>query len=334
MRVGMVYDLRDDYLAEGWPEDLTAEFDRADTIDSLESAIRSLGHETDRVGRATALMARLLAGHRWDIVFSISEGVAGFGRESLVPALLDHFGVPYVFSDPLVCALTLHKGAAKRVMRDAGVPTADFTVLERAEEACAVRLPFPLFAKPVAEGSSKGVELRSKATSHAELESVCTHLIERFRQPALVEVFLPGREFTVGVVGTGADARAVGVLEVSLMAGAEPEIYSYNNKEEWEGKVSYTLARGPVAKDAESVALAAWRALGCRDGGRVDVRADAAGRLNVLEINPLPGLSPRRSDLPIMCRLGGMSFERLIGAIMDSACRRAGAFPTGAPCAR
>jgi D-alanine-D-alanine ligase len=334
MRVGLVYDLRDDYLAEGWPEDLTAEFDRADTIDALEGAIRALGHEVDRVGRATALMERLLRGDRWDVVFSISEGVAGFGRESLVPALLDHFGVPYVFSDPLVCAMTLHKGAAKHVMRDHGVPTPDFVVLERAEDARSVRLPFPLFAKPVAEGSSKGVELRSKAKSHAELESACASLIERFRQPAIVETFLPGREFTVGVVGTGAEATAVGVMEVALTASAEPEIYSYTNKEEWEGRVEYTLAGGAIAREAEAVALAAWRALGCRDGGRVDVRADASGRLNVLEINPLPGLSPKRSDLPIMCRLGGMPFEELIGRIMASALRRTAPRQAGAPCAR
>lgn len=337
MRVGLTYDLREDSLAEaghGLSEREVAEFDRADTIEALEGAIRAAGFETERIGSASRLMERLVRGDRWDLVFNIAESRRGFGRESLVPAVLEHHAIPYTFSDPLTCAVTLHKGTAKRILRDCSIPTPEFAVVASAEDIHTVRLPYPLFAKPVAEGSSKGVEARSRARNPAELERVCMELIERYRQPALVEVFLPGREFTVGVLGTGSMARVAAVMEVSLREGAEAEIYTYANKEECETRVRYSLATGAIAEEAERLALETWRALGCRDGGRVDVRADGAGRLLVLEVNPLPGLHPEHSDLPIMVGLAGGSYESLIGEILRSAMERV---ETGsgkrAPCA-
>ena len=163
-----------------------------------------------------ALAARLVAGERWDLVFNIAEGVAGFGRESQVPALLEAYAIPYTFSDPLVCALTLHKGMAKHVARGYGVPTPDFALVTTPADAAAVTLPFPLFVKPVAEGTSKGVTARSLVTSRAALLDVCAELLAEYREPVLVEEFLSGREFTVGILGTGADARALATLEVVL----------------------------------------------------------------------------------------------------------------------
>lgn len=322
MKVGLTYDLRDDYLAEGYPPDQVAEFDRADTIDALEAAIRAAGHETERIGSGFRLVERLAQGHRWDMVFNIAEGLRGYGRESMVPALLDAYDIPYTFSDPLVCALTLHKGMAKRALRDAGIPTPANAIVERLEDISSVNLPYPLFAKPVAEGSSKGVASTSRVTTAAELDRECRHLLERYRQPVLVETFLPGKEFTVGVLGTGPEARVAAVLEVTLLAGADPDIYTYDNKEECETKVRYSLATGPLADEARELALATWRTLGCRDAGRVDVRADASGRLNVMEVNALPGLHPEHSDLPIMCSLAGISYDALIAGILESACRR------------
>jgi D-alanine-D-alanine ligase len=332
MRIGLTYDLRDDYLAEGWPLDQAAEFDRADTVDAIEAAIRAAGHTTERIGHARALMARLLRGERWGLVFNFAEGTHGYGRESLVPALLDAFEIPYTFSDPLVCAVTLHKATAKRILRDHGVPTPDFALVERAQDAAGVDLPFPLFAKPVAEGSSKGVTTRSRANNRADLLAVCRDLIERYNQPALVETYLPGREFTVGVLGTGPRARAVGALEVVLREGADPGDYTLTNKEECESLVTYHVEPGPIGREACDLALRAWRALGCRDGGRVDVRADAAGRLQVIELNPLPGLHPQHSDLPIMCGLVGVSHDALIAAVLGSAMERLRT-PEPAPCA-
>ncbi len=324
MRVGLTYDLREQYLAEGYGLEETAEFDRPDTIDAIERVLVRLGFAVDRIGHVRQLAARLVAGDRWDLVFNIAEGLDGIGREAQVPALLDAWRIPYVFSDPLVMALTLHKGMAKRVVRDQGVPTAPFAVVEQPADVAAVDLPFPLFAKPVAEGTGKGVTPASKVTSVSGLRKVCRQLLQQFRQPVLVETFLPGREFTVGITGTGARARHVAVMEVVLTDQAEADVYSYVNKEECESRVVYRLVDDPEARAAAEVALAAWRALGCRDGGRIDIRSDAAGRPHFLEVNPLAGLHPEHSDLPIMCGLAGISYDDLIGRIVDSALARIG----------
>jgi D-alanine-D-alanine ligase len=324
MRVGLTYDLREQYLAEGYGLEETAEFDRPDTIDAIERALAKLGFETDRIGHVRQLAARLVAGDRWDMVFNIAEGLHGIGREAQVPALLDAYRIPYVFSDPLVMALTLHKGMAKHVVRDRGVPTAPFAVIETPADLATVDLPFPLFAKPVAEGTGKGVTPASKVNNAAALRKVTRQLLQQFRQPVLVETFLPGREFTVGITGTGAQARAVAVMEVVLTANAEAEVYSFVNKEECVDRVVYHLADDAEARAAAEVALAAWRALGCRDGGRIDIRSDAAGRPHFLEVNPLAGLHPEHSDLPIMCRLAGIAFDDLIGRIVQSALARVG----------
>lgn len=322
--VGLTYDLRDDYLAAGCGELETAEFDRPDTIDAIERTLQSLGLRTDRIGNAMALTRRLVAGDRWDLVFNICEGMHGIGREAQVPAILDLYQIPYVFSDPLVLALTLHKGMTNRVVRDLGIPTADLAVVADEDDLAAVDLPFPLFAKPVAEGTGKGVTAASRATDRAELEAVVRHVWNEFRQPALVETFLPGREFTVGIVGTGRNARPVGVMEIHLRPEAEAQVYSYMNKENCEELVDYAIAHDATAREAAAVALAAWRGLGCRDGGRIDVRCDARGRPCFIEVNPLAGLHPEHSDLPIICNLQGIAYRDLIGWIMESALERLG----------
>jgi D-alanine-D-alanine ligase len=185
-----------------------------------------------------------------------------------------------------------------------------------------VDLPFPLFAKPVAEGSSKGIFGTSRIKTTAELRSVCTDLLARYRQPVLVETFLPGREFTVGLVGTDEKARAIAALEVNLLPGGDEGVYSYGNKENWRKVVRYSLAEGRIADDACSLALKAWRGIGGRDGGRVDIRAAADGTLNFIEVNVLPGLKPGHSDLPILADLAGVAYPDLIRQILESALER------------
>jgi D-alanine-D-alanine ligase len=324
MRIGITYDLRDDYIAEGYTEEETAEFDHPLTIAAIDNALQSLGYETDRIGHIRALARRLVAGDRWDLVFNIAEGLRGFGREAQVPALLDAWEIPYTFSDPLVLSLTLHKGMTKRVIRDLGIPTPDFAVVETPGEIAAVALPFPLFAKPIAEGTGKGVTAASKIADPRELDRVCRELLAVFQQPVLVETFLPGREFTVGIIGTGAEASVPAVMEVHLTEKAEKEVYSYANKEDWHGRIEYRLADDAMARAAAETALSAWRGLGCRDGGRIDLRADAKGAPSFIEVNPLAGLRPEHSDLPILCELAGMPYRELIAGIMRSALKRIG----------
>lgn len=322
MKIGMTYDLRDAYLAMGYGEEETAEFDRGSTIDSIEAELQALGHQTDRIGHVRELAARLVAGDRWDLVFNIAEGLHGIGREAQVPALLDAYEIPYTFSDPLVSALTLHKGMTKSVLRDLDIPTTDFALVEGPDDLSKVNFGFPVFAKPVAEGTAKGIDGASKIRTRAELARRCRHIVDTYHQAAIVEPFLPGREFTTSVVGTGAKARVVGTLEIELRADAEPDAYTYVNKEKCEDLVRYFLTDPESAKKCEEISLRVWRDLGCRDGGRVDLRADENGELQVLEVNPLPGLHPEHSDLPMTCTAVGMPYRELIRAIVDSAARR------------
>ncbi|UZP67073.1 D-alanine--D-alanine ligase [Desulfovibrio mangrovi] len=324
MLVGLTYDLKADYLAMGYSEEDAAEFDSPATIEAIEEALQSHGFLTERVGALPSLASALLQGKRWDLVFNIAEGLHGFGRESQTPALLDYYGIPYVFSDPMTLGVCLHKGVTKHVVRDKGVPTADFAVVEDVEDAYAVNLPYPLFVKPVAEGTGIGVGAASKVRNQQELVAACEHVLARYNQPALVETFLSGRELTVGIVGTGRKARAIGALEVVFASTAESDAYGYVNKAEYLERMQYTLAEDAVGRYAAEVALDAWRALGCRDGGRVDVRLDAGGVPNFIEVNPLAGLHPVNSDLPILCYKVGMSYRQLIGEIMTSALERNG----------
>ena len=322
MIVGLTYDLRQDYLNLGFGELETAEFDRIDTIEAIEGTLQRLGYKTDRIGNIWSLNERLVKGDRWDLVFNIAEGLRGIGREAQVPAMLDAYNIPYTFSDPLVLALTLHKGMTKRVLRDLGIPTPDFAEVNSEADIAKVNLPYPLFAKPIAEGTGKGIDAASKITNSTELHNICLDLLNEFRQPVLVETFLPGREFTVGVVGTGSAAKSVGVMEVVLKNNAEPEVYSYLNKEQCEELVQYQAVIDPMAKEAEEIALKAWKALGCRDAGRLDLRADKNGVPNLMELNPLAGIHPEHSDLPIICTLYGISYTELFRMIMESALER------------
>ncbi len=325
MRIGLTYDLRSEYRALGFAEEEIAEFDREETIEAIERTLAGLGHETERIGNVQRLVERLAAGRRWDLVFNSAEGLYGIGREAQVPALLDAYRIPYTFSDPLVLSLTLHKAMAKRVVRDARIPTAPFAVVEEAEDVNRVRFGGPYFVKPVAEGTGKGITARSVVRGRGDLAAACLRLVEAFRQPALVEPFLPGREFTVGLVGTGREARVIATIEIRLLDTAEENAYSFANKEHFEERVRYrrlTAAEDPLIAEVEAIALAAWRVLGGRDAGRLDVRCDRRGRPCFLEVNPLAGLHPEHSDLPILCRLAGVSFEQLISWILESAGRR------------
>jgi len=322
MKIGLCYDLRADYLAAGYGEEETAEFDKPETIEAIEQALRGRGAETERIGNLFALVGRLDRGERWDMVFNIAEGLYGYGREAAIPALLDAWRIPYTFGDPLCLTLTLHKGMAKHVVARQGLPTPAFFVAEQADELERCRLPFPCFVKPVAEGTGKGIAAASRIEGPEALRQVGGELLRRFHQPVLVEEYLPGREFTVGVLGSGKTARAMGAMEVLLPDRADPGVYSYHNKEHYQGLVSYRLADDDTARRACDIALAAYQVLGCRDGGRVDLRCDAAGIPHFIEVNPLAGLHPVHSDLCILAHMVGMSHEQLIGAIVDSALAR------------
>jgi D-alanine-D-alanine ligase len=322
MKIALTYDLRNHYLELGYTEEQTAEFDSPATIEAIAAALSELGHTPVRIGHVQELTRRLAAGERWDLVFNIAEGLHGLGREALIPALLDAYRIPYTFSDPCVMAVSLHKGFTKSILRDAGLHTPDFALVGEAADIDSVDLPYPLFAKPVAEGTGKGITGASRIETPLELELCCRELLARYRQPVLVERYLPGREFTVGILGTGSRASVLGTLEVIIREQGEPGVYTYINKERCEELVEYRFVRGTAIRAVEDLALRAWRVLGCRDAGRIDIRLDADGVPAILELNPLAGLHPTHSDLPMIATAVGMEYRELIDRIVCSARER------------
>jgi D-alanine-D-alanine ligase len=322
MIVGLTYDLRDEYLAMGFSEDETAEFDRENTISSIETTLAELGYQTDRIGHIKNLVRRLSQGDRWDLVFNIAEGMYGEGREAQVPALLDAYRIPYVFSGPLVLALTLNKALTKIVVKDFGVATPDHAVIYGTPDIPSVNLPYPLFVKPLAEGTGKGIDPESVIEGPEQLEKKCNELLGRYNQPVLVETYLSGREFTAGIVGTGDEARCIGVIEIILKDNAEKGVYSYVNKEECEERIIYSLTDQEAVDACSELALQAWKCLRAEDGGRIDIRFDHQGKPHFLEINPLAGMHPEHSDLPILAGLNGIHYRDLMKMIMDSAVKK------------
>lgn len=319
--VALVYDLKDDYLSRGFSPEEAAEFDVPGTIDALEAELARAGHRPVRVGDVEKLAARLAAGERWDWAFSIAEGWRGACREAQAASLLDVHGVPQAFSDALALSLAHHKGVAKTLVAARGLATAPWAEVDDPDGFAAVDLPYPLFVKPVAEGSSKGIRRDARVETPAELVRVGRRLLAEFRQPVLVEAYLPGDEYTVAVLGTGRGARVWGMMRIDFAHPDAGGVYSLETKADYERLVDYVCpaAADPAARDCGGLALAAHRVLGCRDLARYDIRLDGGGRPHFIEANPLPGLNPDYSDLPILTRLGGRDYGELLAAVIDAA---------------
>ena len=239
-----------------------------------------------------------------------------------MPLPLQHDPHP---SSELALCVCLDKSVAKCIVRSAGVATPDYAVVRDFQDLERVAMRYPAFAKPLAEGTGKGVSAASRVENETQLREVCEQLLCRFRQPVLIEEYLPGREFTVGIVGTGEHAEPLGTMEILLLPQADPGAYSYLNKENWKHVVEYRYLQptdDPLIADVHDCALRAWRALGCRDGGRVDIRCNQEGRPEFIEANPLAGLHPDHSDLPLLCTAFKLSFRYLIARILESAMQR------------
>jgi D-alanine-D-alanine ligase len=327
LRVGITYNLKKDFShQENQPNDLFEEFDVEETIDAIRDVLTRDGHEVVKLGGGTGLIDRLRTSPV-DIVFNIAEGLRGRNREGHIPALLEFLNIPYTGSDPLTLSLTLDKSMAKRVVMSAGVPTPPFKKVRRVEELKEVNLSYPLFVKLCDEGSSKGVRLDSKIMDPRSLEEKVRWLLETYGPPLLVEEFVEGPEFTVGILGN-AHPSVLGVMLIEIKGRPVDEaIYSLEIKREWEDKVAYHCPP-PIAPDLqkriEEVAVQAYQVLDCRDVSRVDIRVGNDGVPYFLEINPLPGLSPVYGDLPIMAKRMGWGYDELVNAIFHHALKRYG----------
>lgn len=320
MKIGLTYDLRSDYLSEGFSEEETAEFDKESTIVDIETSLQLLGHDTDRIGNITNLVNELRH-NRWDMVFNICEGMYGIGREAQVPALLDAYKIPYTFSDPFVLSLTLNKAMTKRIIRDFGIQTSDFVVVNNEKELSSTNyLSYPLFVKPNSEGSGKGINMNSKVNNATELIATCRLIWSISQCELIIEEYLPGREFTVGIIGTGDDSFSLGCIEINF--NSDEKFYSYNMKTNYEENITYTLAEEKVVKQVCDLALKSWKVLGCRDAGRVDIRLNRYAEPNFIEVNPLAGLNKETSDLPILAHMNGYSYDYIIEKIINSTKKR------------
>jgi D-alanine-D-alanine ligase len=320
MKVGLTFDLRSWYLDRGYSMEDTAEFDQDSTIDALEEALVKMGFQTERVGNVFQLMEQVTAGKRWDMILNIAEGLYGDGRESVIPAILDQYKIPYVFSGPVVLGISLNKYLSRVIMEAAGVPVSPGMLIEKPDDVNKCRLEYPLFIKPVSEGTGKGITEKNLLHSPSELKEMAEFLLKRFEQPALVEEYLPGREFTVGIIGTGEEAYAIGAMEIICKDNLP---YSVEFKENYEEFCQYIpIDNKNLEEESKSVALKSWKALGGVDAGRVDVKTDRHGRICFMEVNPLAGLHPVDSDLPILSRLAGIKYQDLIERIVNCTIKR------------
>ena len=300
MRIGLTYNLK----PEGAVGDRYEEFDSLETIEALEAALRNCGYDPVRLGWGPTMLDRL-SQNGIDAVFNLAEGVGGRGRESQVPATLEMLGIRCTGSDPVAIGITLDKALAKLMAKANGIATAPWRV------GGGEGLRYPLFVKPSCEGSSMGVTSKSLCNDEAELaESIGR--VSRYG-PVLVEEFLPGDEYTVGILG----GKAIGVMQVvPRKTNEDPWFYSIEVKRDYVRQVDYRIVDEPRVA---AVALEIWNAFGLRDVARVDVRCDRDGVPNFVEVNPLPGVHPVHSDLVILAKGVGWTYDQLIAGIMQSA---------------
>ena len=322
--VGLTYDLKSDYeFKEGDPEDANAEFDHPSTIDVIAEAIESNGFRVERIGNAGNLLEKL-SSLKADIVFNISEGLTGRNRESQVPILLEMAGIPFVGADALTLGVTLDKVMAKKIFIAEKIPTPKFfEVGSVAELANTNHHRFPLIVKPRFEGSSKGLSENSRVESREELIKQVDYIVSTYKQPALVEEFISGQEFTVAVVGND-PPEAMPIVQIKIDGKLKLNEKFYTFARITSDRLEYICpAKIPLElkKKIDELALRTYKSVDCCDFGRVDFRVDSDGKPYVLEINPLPSLSTE-DVFKLVAENIGITYEQMIGRILESAIKR------------
>jgi D-alanine-D-alanine ligase len=325
LRVGFTYNVKRVKPTVDASEDSEAEYDSPATLQAIREAIASWGHEVIDL-EASAELPTVLASTPLDIVFNIAEGFKGRNRESQVPAMLELLDIPYTGSDPATLSIALDKALAKKIVRQAGIHTPNFQLMVTGKERLNKEFTsFPLIVKPVAEGSSKGVVSKSVCHSEAELREVVKEIASKYQQPALVEEYIGGREFTVGLLGERRP-RVLPPMEIVFLDKEEKTpIYSFQHKLDWTDRIRYDAPaklEPALLEKLRTAARGSFMALGCRDVARIDFRMDDKGRIYFIECNPLPGLTPGWSDLVLIAAGAGMDYRGLIGEIMAPAIRR------------
>jgi len=316
LRVGLTFNMKRE------ANETEAEFDSPTTIQAISAAIESFGHTVVQLEAKPELPRRLLA-TKPDVVFNIAEGIRGRGREAQVPALLELLGIPYSGSDSTTMSLCLDKGLTKQILRAAEIQTPEWQVLVTGREKLKT-LRYPVIVKPNAEGTSKGITSASVVHDEASALAAAKVLIERYGQPALIEEYISGREFTVGLLGDRRP-RILPPLELVFLRGEATPVYGYEEKQKWMDYMRWDCPANLTPNElerVEKIALDTFGALHCRDVARIDLRMAKDGTIYVIECNPLPGLAPDYSDLSTIAKAGGLDFRALIAEILAGCINR------------
>ncbi len=331
MRVGLTYDLKEDVeralYSSSYLDDALEEYDSPQTIDAIVATIESSGHSVIKLGGGKDFLNNILR-HNVDFVFNIAEGIGNYkSREAQVPSVLEMLSIPYSGSDPQCLSICLDKPLTKKLVATAGIYTPRWTLVTDTTQLTNIDwtdFPFPVFVKPAYEGSSKGIRTNSVAKTARQLAEMAAFLLEHYQQPAVVEEFIAGEDITVGIVGNS-PAEVLGIMRIAPKNGSHHFVYSLEMKRNWERLLQYECPANlapEIAQHITSTSLKVFKLLGCRDFARLDFRLDREGNPYFLEINPLPGLNPKSSDLPIMAIKSGWTYQKLILEILNSALKR------------
>lgn len=323
MNIGIIYEVQEKFKPdERLAPDDYAEWSSEDEIYYLSATLDHLGHRAFTVGGFEQLLDFLNGPEKVDLVFNYAAGIWGQAREAQAPSLLEALRIPYTGAGPFSLALCMDKAIVKRLWRSAGLPTPDFfqaACLQELEQKAHLLPGYPVFVKPAREGSSKGIAPESRVASPDALQRRVAWILKEYRQPALVETYLPGREYTAGILGGGQEARVLGVVEV---ANSAKGIVDLADKKAWQPHTFRPVADANLRSELAFLALEAYRAVECDSIGRVDLRLDREGCLQLLEINPNPGLHPSRSAMPAIAMQAGLPYPDLIDEIVKMGMQR------------
>jgi D-alanine-D-alanine ligase len=314
--------------------DVYAEWDTMETVNAVRDALAE--HYSVELVEANEEAYGRLRELRPEFAFNMSEGLHGVSREAQIPAILEMLRIPYLGSDPLTLSVCLDKSRAKEILLYYGVPTPAFRVVASLDAVRNVEVAFPSMVKPLHEGSSKGIYNSCVVRSARELEREVHTILEVYEEPALIEDFLVGREFTVAMLGNGNDVRVLPIVELkfdALPAGVN-HIYSYEAKWIWDRADNpLEIFECPARVDRElqagieKVCRDAYRILRCRDWSRIDVRLDSHNQPNIIEVNPLPGILPKPEDnscFPKAARATGLDYNAMIQTVAEIGMKRTG----------